>query len=62
MKTLFLLQIATTHLGSIHNWVTKKECLIFKRLQRTTLDFSSICSIIIVTMDFYMPISKMMSC
>jgi hypothetical protein len=26
-------------MGCIHNWGTKNELLVFKRLQRTTLDF-----------------------
>jgi hypothetical protein len=36
-------------LGSIYNWGTKKECINFKGFQRTTLDFSFICIIIILT-------------
>jgi hypothetical protein len=46
--------------GSIHNWGTKKECLIEKGLQRTTLDFFLL-YIIIIIMDFCMPIDKMVS-
>ncbi len=46
--------------GSIHNWGTKKECLIEKGLQRTTLDFC-LSFIIIIVMDCCMPIDKMMS-
>ncbi len=46
--------------GSIHIWGTKKECLIEKGLQRTTLDFC-LSYIIIIVVDFYMLINKMMS-
>jgi hypothetical protein len=44
---------------SIHNWGTKKECLIEKGLQKTALDFC-LSYIIIIIMDCYMPIDKMM--
>jgi hypothetical protein len=43
---------------SIHNWDTKKECIIQKKLQKKTLDFC-LSSIIIIVMDCYMPIDKM---
>jgi hypothetical protein len=46
--------------GSIHNWGTKKECLIGKGLQMTSLDFY-LSYIITIVMDFYMPIDKIMS-
>ncbi len=46
--------------GTIHDWGTKKECLIEKGLQRTTLDFS-LYYIIIIVMDCCMSIDKMMS-
>ncbi len=46
---------------TIHDWGTKKEWPIFKRLQKTTLDFF-FNYIIIVVMDCCMPINKMMSC
>jgi hypothetical protein len=46
--------------GCIHNWGTKKEWLVFKGLQRITLDFC-LFYIIIVVMDCCMPIDKMMS-
>jgi hypothetical protein len=46
---------------SIHNWGTKKECLKFWKLQRTTLNFC-LFYIIIVVMDCFMSIDKMMSC
>jgi hypothetical protein len=45
----------------IHNWGTKKECLNFFKLQRTTLNFC-LFYIIIVVMDCCMPIDKMASC
>jgi hypothetical protein len=44
---------------SIHNWGTKKECLTKNRLQKTPLD-SLLSYIIIIVMDYYMPIDKMM--
>jgi hypothetical protein len=44
-----------------HNWCTKKESLIFKGLQKTTLDLF-LSYIIIVVVDCCMPIDKMMSC
>ncbi len=47
-------------IGSIHNWGTKKECLIEKGLQRTTLDFY-LFYIIIIVMDCCMLIDKMIS-
>ncbi len=46
--------------GSIHNWGTKKECLIGKGLQMTTLDFY-LSYIIAIVMDCCIPIDKMMS-
>ncbi len=46
--------------GSIHNWVTKKECLTEKGLQMTTLDFC-LSYIIIIVVDCCMPINKMKS-
>jgi hypothetical protein len=45
----------------IHDWGTKKEWAIFKGLQKTILDFFKF-YIIIVVMNCYMPINKMMSC
>jgi hypothetical protein len=46
--------------GSVHDWGTKKECLTEKGLQKTTLDFL-ICYIIIIAVDCYMPIVKVIS-
>jgi len=43
---------------SIHDWGTKKECLIEKGLQMTTLHFC-LFYIIIIVMDCCMPIDKM---
>jgi hypothetical protein len=48
-------------LGSIHNWGTKKEWLLFKGLQRITLDFC-LSYIIIAALDCCMLINNMMSC
>ncbi len=46
--------------GSIHNWGIEKEYLNFKRLERTYLRFLYIC-IIIIVLDFFMPIDQMVS-
>jgi hypothetical protein len=43
---------------SIHDWGTKKECLSFYGLEMTTLDFC-LSYIIIIVIDYYMPIGKM---
>jgi hypothetical protein len=64
---LFKLQMsqgAITLTHTINNEVhsqsgTKKECLIKKTLQMTTLDFC-LFYIIIIVMDCFMPINKMM--
>jgi len=48
----------TSCLGSIHDWGTKKECLIKKGLQRKTLNFC-LSYIIISIVDCCMPIDKM---
>jgi hypothetical protein len=44
--------------GSIHDWGIKKECITEKGLQMTTLDFC-LSYIIIIVMDYCMPIDKM---
>jgi hypothetical protein len=46
--------------GSIHDWGTKKECLIEKGLQRTTLNIF-LFYIIIIAVDCYMARNTMMS-
>jgi len=46
--------------GSIHDWGTKKECLTEKGLHRTTFDFF-FSYIIIIVIDYCMPIDKMIS-
>ncbi len=47
-------------MGYIHDWGVKKECLIEKGLQKTTLDFC-LSYIIIIVVDCCMSIDKMMS-
>jgi hypothetical protein len=42
-------------------YFTKKECLSFKGLEKTTLDFFSI-YIIVIVLDFFMPINEIVSC
>jgi hypothetical protein len=61
LKVIHLVQMFMDwHIGSIHNWGTKNECLIEKGVQKTTLDFH-LFYIIIIVVDFYMPIDIMMS-
>jgi hypothetical protein len=47
-------------LGFIHDWGTKKECLIKKKLQTTTLNFY-LSYIIKIVMDCCKPIDKIMT-
>ncbi len=50
LETLeMIIKLQELQLGSIYNWGTKKECIIFKGLKRKNLNVSSICIIIIVT-------------
>jgi hypothetical protein len=46
---------------SIQNWGIEKKWLIFKGLRRTSFDFFK-SYIIIVVVDYCMPIDKLMSC
>jgi len=52
--------VLQNRVGSIHDWGTKKECLIKKGLQNITLDFC-LSYVIIIVVDCCMPIDKMMS-
>jgi hypothetical protein len=45
---------------SIHGWGTKKECLSFKGLESTPFDFV-LFFIIVIVLDCFMPIGKMVS-
>jgi hypothetical protein len=60
MEKIWKIRIHTNVVGVFTIGVHKKEWLVFKGLQRTTLDFCL--SYIIFIVDFCMPIDEMMSC